>query len=60
MGHSQIGHCNPNGVLINGTQVLGKGAFGIVYEVVCLEDNRQYACKSISKAKLVTKVNDPC
>ena len=37
-------------------QVLGKGAFGVVYEATCLEDKKQYACKSISKAKLVTKV----
>ena len=59
VGHSQIGHYNPNGCLTNGMQVLGKGAFGIVYEAISLEDKRQYACKSISKAKLVTKVNDP-
>ena len=38
-------------------QVLGKGAFGIVYEATCLHDHRQYACKSISKAKLVTRVH---
>ena len=38
-------------------QVLGKGAFGVVYEATCLDDNRQYACKSISKAKLVTRVS---
>lgn len=38
-------------------QVLGKGAFGIVYLATDLADNRQYACKSINKAKLVTDVN---
>ena len=27
-----------------------------MYEATSLDDNRQYACKSISKAKLVTKV----
>lgn len=41
-------------------QVLGKGAFGVVYEATCLEDKKQYACKSISKAKLVTKVGKAC
>ena len=37
-------------------QVLGKGAFGVVYEAKSLDDHKDYACKSISKAKLVTKV----
>ncbi|CAK0733939.1 hypothetical protein CVIRNUC_000358 [Coccomyxa viridis] len=36
-------------------QVLGKGAFGVVYEAKSLDDHKDYACKSISKAKLVTK-----
>lgn len=40
-------------------QVLGKGAFGIVYLAVDKADNRQYACKSINKAKLVTEVGAP-
>ncbi|CAL8466924.1 g6460 [Coccomyxa elongata] len=36
-------------------QILGKGAFGIVYLATDLADNKQYACKSINKAKLVTE-----
>ena len=38
-------------------QVLGKGAFGVVYEARSLDNQKDYACKSISKAKLVTKVS---
>eukprot|EP01026_Neomeris_dumetosa_P061957 TRINITY_DN58543_c0_g1_i4.p1 TRINITY_DN58543_c0_g1~~TRINITY_DN58543_c0_g1_i4.p1 ORF type:complete len:378 (-),score=41.01 TRINITY_DN58543_c0_g1_i4:674-1807(-) len=34
-------------------QVLGKGAFGIVRSAIELETGKKYACKSISKAKLV-------
>ena len=40
-------------------QVLGKGAFGTVYLATDKADNRQYACKSINKAKLVTEVGAP-
>ncbi|PSC70004.1 calcium-dependent kinase [Micractinium conductrix] len=35
--------------------VLGKGAFGVVRHVVEKETGQSYACKSISKAKLITK-----
>ncbi len=37
-------------------QVLGKGAFGTVYLATDITDNREFACKSINKAKLVTEV----
>ena len=43
-------------VFLLGGQILGKGAFGIVYLATDLADSRQYACKSINKAKLVTEV----
>lgn len=33
----------------------GKGAFGVVRHVVEKETGQSYACKSISKAKLITK-----
>ena len=33
--------------------VLGKGAFGTVYQATDKKTGIQYACKSISKAKLV-------
>lgn len=35
--------------------VLGKGAFGTVYQAVDKKTGVAYACKSISKAKLVCK-----
>lgn len=36
-------------------RVLGKGAFGVVRLVVETKTGRPYACKSISKAKLISK-----
>ena len=35
--------------------VLGKGAFGTVYQAIDKKSGIPYACKSISKAKLVCK-----
>lgn len=35
--------------------VLGKGAFGTVYQACDKKTGQLYACKSISKAKLVCK-----
>ena len=35
--------------------VLGKGAFGTVYQAVDKKTGQLYACKSISKAKLICK-----
>ena len=35
--------------------VLGKGAFGTVYQAIDQKSGVPYACKSISKAKLVCK-----
>lgn len=35
--------------------VLGKGAFGTVYQAIDKKTGTAYACKSISKAKLVCK-----
>ena len=35
--------------------VLGKGAFGTVYQAVDKKTGGVYACKSISKAKLICK-----
>ena len=35
--------------------VLGKGAFGTVYQAIDKKSGGSYACKSISKAKLVCK-----
>lgn len=37
-------------------QVLGKGAFGVVYAAQDKSSGTIYACKSIAKAKLVTEV----
>lgn len=34
---------------------LGRGQFGVTYLCTCISTARQYACKSISKKKLVTK-----
>lgn len=36
-------------------RVLGKGAFGVVRLVTDKKTGEQFACKSISKAKLITK-----
>ena len=37
--------------------VLGKGAFGVVYTAQAKATNHLYACKSIAKAKLVSKAS---
>lgn len=37
-------------------QVLGKGAFGVVYTAQDKQAPETYACKSIAKAKLVSEV----
>jgi hypothetical protein len=38
-------------------QVLGKGAFGIVYAAEDKHGTETFACKSIAKAKLVSEVS---